>query len=260
MKDFRMIEWGGLGWVDMEEQVITARRGDTVKGYFTIKNTGDTVIDDLLIHAAPDPFAKFSDKQVQMNDLMMNCLYFTSSLPDKIMPGEEVTVYYTLDCMYSGPFQFIILASASNPTGEFHTGPPFNYNAVVTGPYINREEWFIDFNLPAPPRRSRGDYEDIAIAPTGGDLPYIPWIWLKRGDGGEWKIRAYLNAPGGFTPRIQDYWMGYIYTGFSVPHDPGRLVNYEWLKSQSPTATVNITSWRESTCIYDYFVVKGVIR
>lgn len=266
VKDFRFIEFGGRGWVDLDEEFIVARRGDTIKGYAVLKNTGTEPIEDLLIIPGPDPFASFSEKQSWMNDLMMSSVLFEEPrLPDKIHPGDEVMIEYSIQAPCSGPFQFIILGTATNSSGSAFPGYPVNYRAGIYGPYINREEWIIDFVLPSPPRRSRFDYEDILIEPltpegaTAGDKRFIPWVWLKKGSGDEWKIRAYLRAPGGFRPRITDYWMGFIYTGFSVPVDPGRIMNYDWLKSQSATATVNV-SWQEATMLTDYFLLKGVIR
>lgn len=265
--DFRFIEFGGRGWVDLEEEFIVARRGDTIKGYAILKNTGDEVIEDLLIMPAPDPFASFSEKQSWMNDLMISSLTFKEPrLPDKIIPGDEVMVEYTLQPPCTGPFQFIILATATNKSGTALPGYPVNYRAGIYAPaYVSNEEWIIDFNLPNPPRKSRFDYEDILIEPLkdgggiAGDKRFIPWIWLNKGEDDTWKIRAYLRAPGGFRPRAGDRWMGFIYTGFSVPVDPGRIMNYDWLKSQSPHATVNV-SWQEATIVTDYFILKGVIR
>lgn len=258
--DFRFIEFGGRGWVDLEEEFIVARRGDTIKGYAILKNTGDEVIEDLLIMPAQDPFASFSEKQSWMNELMMSSLTFEEPrLPDKIIPGDEVMVEYTLQPPCTGPFQFIILATATNKSGTASPGYPVNYCAEIPVPArVSHEEWIIDFNLPNPPRKSRFDYEDILIEPLtldggiAGDMRFIPWIWLKKGSGDEWKIRAYLRNPG-------DRWMGFIYTGFSVPVDPGRIMNYDWLKSQSPHLTVDV-SWEEATIVTDYFLLKGVIR
>lgn len=265
--DFRFIEFGGRGWVDLEEEFIVARRGDTIKGYAILKNTGDEVIEDLLIMPAHDPFASFSEKQSWMNDLMISSLTFEEPrLPDKIIPGDEVMVEYTLQPPCTGPFQFIILATATNKSGTAFPGYPVNYRAeIINAPYVSHEEWIIDFELPNPPRKSRFDYEDILIEPltpegaTPGDKRFIPWIWLNKGGDDRWKIRAYLRTPGGFTPRITDKWMGFIYTGFSVPVDPGRIMNYDWLKSQSPHFTVDV-SWEEATIVTDYFLLKGVIR